>query len=71
VPFWSSHAEQSPVLRIDVEEECVFDAQNLWHGWAVDVEPYYLVGAVAVIVDQMLLDRNRAGGAINGNHQPG
>src|SRR6516165_4808141 len=63
--------KQSPVLRIDIEEERVFDAQNLWGRWAVDGEPHDLVGTVAVVVDQMLDDRNRAAGAIGGNHQPG
>src|SRR6516162_5351025 len=65
------HPKQSAVLRIDIEEERVFDAQNLWDRWAVDGEPHDLVSTVAVVVDQMLDNRNRAAGAIGGNHQPG
>ena len=63
--------KQSPVLRIDIEEERVFDTQNLWDRWAVDGEPHDLVGTVGVIVDQVFDDRNRAAGAIGGNHQAG
>ena len=59
------------MLRIDIEEERVFDAQNLWDRWAVDGEPHDLVGTVGVIVDQVFDDRNRAAGAIGGNHQAG
>src|SRR6516162_6589399 len=63
--------KQSPVLRIDIEEERVFDAQNLWDRWAVDGEPHDLVGTVGVIVDQVFDDRNRAARDIGGNHQAG
>src|SRR6516164_542956 len=63
--------KQSPVLRIEIEEKRVFDAQNLWDRWAVDSEPHDLVSTVAVIVDQVFDDRNRAAGAIGGNHQAG
>src|SRR6516162_8772461 len=63
--------KQPPVLRIDIEQKCVFDAQNLRGGWATDGKPHDLVGAVAVIIDQMLDDRNRAVSAIARNHQPG
>ena len=62
--------KQPPVLRIDIEEKRVFDAQNSC-GQAVGGEPHDLVGAVAVVVDQMLDNRNWAADAIGGNHQSG
>src|SRR5215469_18633059 len=63
--------KQPPVLRIDIEEQCVFDAQNSRGHQAVSGEPHDLVGAVAVVVDQMLDNRNWAADAIGGNHQSG
>src|SRR5262252_6769517 len=61
--------EQPPVLRIDIEEKRVFDTQNSGGHQAVSAEAHDLVGAVAVVVDQMLDNRNWAADAIGGNHQ--
>ena len=63
--------KQPPVLRIDIEEKRVFDDQNSRGRQAVSGEPHDLVGAVAVVVDQMLDNRNWAADAIGGNHQSG
>jgi hypothetical protein len=63
--------KQSTVLRIDIEEKRVFDAQLLGNGGTVDGKSQDLVGAVAVVVDQMFDNLDRAAGAIGGNHQPG
>src|SRR5215469_16375441 len=63
--------KQPSVLRIDIEKKRVFDAQTLRDGWTIRGEPHDLVGAVAVVVDQMFDHCNRAAGAIGGNHQSG
>src|SRR6516162_5860248 len=62
-------SKQPPVLRIDIEEKRVFDAQSSWGHQAVGGEPHDLVGAVCVVVDQMFRDGNWTADAIGGNDE--
>src|SRR5262249_50109507 len=63
--------KQPPVLRIDIEEKRVFDAQNSRDYQAVGGELHDLVGAVCVVVDQMFRDCNWTADVIGGDHESG
>src|SRR5215475_5343041 len=63
--------KQAAVLRIQIEQELVFDGKNLRNGRAVGDKSQHRVGPVAAVVDQMPGDHNRTGDTVGGNRQPG
>ena len=63
--------KQAAVLLIQIEQQCVADRQDPGNGRALGGKPQDRVGAIAVIVYQMLADRDRAKGAVGGDCQPG
>ena len=56
--------KQAAMLRVEIEEQRVSDAQAAASGGAVGDELQYLIGAVAVLVDEMVGRAGRAGAAV-------
>src|SRR5262249_55297193 len=46
--------QQAPMLRIEIKEQSVLDAQQPWSGRAIDGKSQHLVGAIAVLVDKVI-----------------
>ena len=63
--------KQAAVLWVEIEQKTVFDGQHPRNGGAVNGKPHDLVGAVAVVVDQMLGDPHWAADVIGGDRQAG
>jgi hypothetical protein len=55
---------QPAMLRIEIEEKIVADLKSLRRPGALGLEPQHLVGAVTVVVDQMLDNVRGAGVAV-------
>ena len=64
-------AKQTAVVRIEIEEKGVADRQEPGRGCTLAGEPQDRVGAVAVVVDQLLGDSERTTNAVRGDRQPG
>ena len=61
--------KQAAMQRVEIEKQGVLDGQSPRISRAVDGKPQNFVGAVAVVVDQMLGDPHRAADVIRGDRQ--
>src|SRR5215469_8921102 len=64
-------AKQTAVLRIKAKEKPVLNGQKLRIGRADSDKLQHRIGAVAVIVNQMAVDRDWAGDTVGADGQPG
>ena len=62
--------KKTVVLWIAIEQQRVFDRQYIGGSWAGDGKPHDLIGAVAVVIDQMVGYGRCSACAVCGNRQP-